>query len=117
MTSILAVNENNDISITPGGSIAIRRDLQAVLQQAEHAIKAQLSEMIYSADRGVNTFDSVWSGSPNLLSFEASAREALDRIPDIVSIADFDAFLQGHTIHYTTTIRTVFGQQTVNGSI
>ena len=116
MTSILAVNPNNDIFLTSGGSIATRQDLQAVLQQAEHAIKAQLSEMIYAADRGLNTFDSVWSGSPNLLSFEASARTSLNRIPDIVSVTDFTATLDGQTVSYTTTIRTVFGQQTVSGS-
>ena len=93
MTSILAVNSSNDIFLTSGGSLSISRDLQAVLQQAEHAIKAQQAEMIYAADRGLNTFESVWNGAPNLLSFEASARAALSRIPDIVSVVDFTAIL------------------------
>ena len=34
MTAILSVNENNDIFLTAGGSIAISRDLQAVAQQS-----------------------------------------------------------------------------------
>ena len=75
MTRIFQVNENNDIFTTPGGRIAISADLPAVLQQCEQAVKAQTSEMIYANNRGVNTFDSVWSGSPNLLSFEATARD------------------------------------------
>ena len=117
MTAILSVNENNDIFLTAGGSIAISRDLQAVAQQSRHAIKAQQLEMIYAADRGLNTFDSVWNGAPNLLSFEASARTALTRIPDIISITDFEASLTDSILNYTTTIRTIFGQQTIGGSL
>ena len=117
MTSILSVNADNDIFLTAGGSLSISRDLQAVAQQAEHAIKAQQQEMIYAADRGLNTFDSVWNGAPNLLSFEASARAAINRINDVVSITDFTAALDGQSVSYTTTIRTVFGTQTLSGSI
>ncbi len=117
MTAILAVNNRNDIFLNAGGSIATRRDLQAVLQQAEHAIKAQLREMIYAANRGVNTFDSVWNGAPNLLSFEASARTATNALPDVVNVTGFTVSLDGHVLNYTAIIRTIFGQQTMSGSI
>ena len=117
MTRIFQVNENNDIFTTPGGRIAISADLPAVLQQCEQAVKAQTSEMIYANNRGVNTFDSVWSGSPNLLSFEATARDQLDRITDVVAVEDFQAQLNSHVISYQVTIRTRFGTGTVEGFI
>ena len=116
MTQIWRVNDSNDIEITAGGRLAIATDLQAVLQQCEHAMSAQLNEMIYAADRGVNTFESVWDGSPNLLNFEAFSRTQLDRIPDVVRVEDFSAELVSNTLNYTTTIRTVFGTGVVTGS-
>ena len=117
MTQIWQVNSNNDIQTTAGGRLAIATDLQAVLQQCEHAMKAQLNEMIYAADRGVNTFESVWDGSPNLLNLEAFARAQLERIPDVVRVDEFSAELVGNTLNYTTTIRTVFGTGTAQGSM
>lgn len=109
MTRIWAVNENNDIFTRPGGRLAIAEDLQAVLQQCEHAVKAQTGEMIYARDRGINTDQSLWDGSPNLLSFESFIRQALNRIPDVVLVEDFQAQLNENTLQYQATIRTVFG--------
>ncbi len=115
MARIWQTNDNNDIFTTPGGRLAQRTDLQAILQQAEHAMSAQLGEMIYARDRGVNTDDSVWSGAVNLLSFESFARQQLERIPSIINIEDFQARLDGNTIRYTTTLRTRFGAGTITG--
>ena len=115
MTRVFAVDGNNDI-FTRGGQLVLSEGQAAVLQQCEHAIKAQLNEMIYADDRGVNTFDSVWSGSPNLLSFEAFARAQIDRIPDVISIESFAAQLTGNTLTYQATIRTIFGTGTIQGA-
>ena len=109
MTRIWSVNANNDIFTRPGGRLAIDTDLQAVLQLCEHAMKAQLNEMIYARNRGINYELHIFDGSPNLLGFEADARRQLNRIPDVVSVASFDANLVGNTIEYTATIQTVFG--------
>lgn len=113
MTRIWSVNADNDIFVTPAGRLAIGNDLQAVIQQCEHAIKAQTGEMIYAADRGVDTERSLWDGSPNLLQFEAFARTALNRIPDVIRIESFESRLVGHTLQYSATIRTVFGTGTI----
>ncbi len=115
MTQIFAVNDNNDI-FTRGGRLVLSDGQTAVLQQCEHAIKAQLNEMIYANDRGVNTFDSVWSGAPNLLSFEAFARNQIDRVPDVISIESFAAQLTNHTLTYQVTIQTTFGTGSIQGA-
>ena len=117
MARILQTNANNDIFSTPGGQLAIAIDLPAILQQCQQALQAQTNEMIYAANRGVNTFQSVWDGSPNLLSFEATARAQLDRVPAVVAVEDFQAQLDGHIISYQATIRTQFGTGITQGSI
>ena len=117
MTRVFQADDNNDIFATPGGRLALSADLQAVLQQCKQAIQAQTREMIFAFDRGTNTFESVWSGSPNLLSFEASARAQLNRINDVVAVENFASELSGHTIIYQATIRTIFGTGMTSGNI
>jgi len=112
--TIIAVNSNNDI-FAVNGRLQLRTGIQRVLQNCEQAIKAQSMEMIYAQQRGVNTFDSVWNGSPNLLSFEASARRALNRVADVVEVQSFDSNVVNNTLFYTATIRTSFGVGTING--
>ena len=116
MTRIFQVNADNDIFATAGGRLAVAQDLQAVIQQCEHALKAQAGEMVYAVNRGVNALTRVFTGSPNLLSYEASARRQLDRIPDVVAVENFQATLVNNTLDYSVTIRTVFGSGLVEGS-
>ena len=116
MTRLFQVNDSNDI-FARGGRVALANGQQAVLQHCEHAIKAQLGEMVYDYDRGVNTTLSVWDGSPNLLSFEASARAQLERIPDVIAVEDFQTTLNGHTLTYQALIRTVFGDSQLLGDL
>ena len=118
MTIAWATDARNDIFTRPGGRLAIVRGLDAVLQQCEHAIKAQAGEMIFDANRGVTTEQSVFDGSVNLLSFEASARAALQRIPDVVEVVAFDSDFLNNTLTYQANIRTVFGEGVVsNGGL
>ena len=113
---LLRVNRLNDI-FTVNGRLAISTDLSAVTQNCEHAIKAQLGEMIYAQERGVNTFDSVWGGSPNVVSFEASARQALTRVENVLGVEAFEARVSGDVLRYTATIRTTFGLEAINGQL
>lgn len=110
------MNENNDIFARPGGRLAINRDLQAITQQSEHAIRTLVNEMVLAWNRGINTEISVFDGSPNFLSFEASVRTALNRIPEVLQVVDFQANLANNNLRYTATIRTVFGENTVSGN-
>lgn len=114
---LFAVNANNDIFATPGGRLAISEGLQAVLQNCEHAVQAQAMEMIYAVDRGVNSFDSIWNGSPNVLQFEAFARRQLRRVQNVISVDGFDASVRNNTLSYQATIRTTFGTGEVSGQL
>lgn len=117
MTRIWSTNEQNDIFARPGGVLAISTDLQAVLQFCEQAVKTLLGELIYATDRGVNYDQSIFDGSPNLLAFEADARSQITRIPDVISVTEFEASLRSNAIEYTATINTVFGQGVINGGL
>ena len=98
MTQIFAVNENNDIHLDSNSNLAISRDLQAVLEQAEHAVKTLRGELPFAADRGLPNFETIWNGSPNLLQFEFYWRQAVSRISDVTRITQFSARIEGDVL-------------------
>ena len=116
MTRVLSVNANNDI-FAVNGRIQVSTGLAAVLINCEAAMRAQRGEMIYAADRGVNYFENVWSGSPNVIRFEAESRAQLSRVPGVVSISAFSAVVRNNILFYTVTINTEFGTETINGEL
>lgn len=117
MGLIFAVNENNDIYIDDTGKLATKTGFPATLQHCEHAMKTLLGEMVYAASRGIDYFGIVFIGSPNLLQFEAQARTTLLRVKDVEEILSFDAELLDNALEYTVEIKTIFGQDSINGNV
>lgn len=117
MSTLFAVNENNDIFATETGRLALVTGLTATLQHAKHAVEARRGEMIYATDRGIEYLDNVFSGAVNLLQFEAHAREAIARVPDVVFVANFEADIVNNTLVYTAEIQTNFGAGVISGNV
>ena len=113
MTTLFAVNENNDIFATASNRLALATGLDATLQHAEHVVKARRGEMIYVQERGINYLSNVFGNFPNLLQFEAEVRAAISRVPDVLSILDFEADIINNELRYTIEIQTPFGAGTV----
>ena len=116
MTRMFSINDNNDL-FAVGGALQISTGITAVLQNCERAVKALRGEMIYAANRGVDYFNDAWSGSPNVIRFEAGARAQIARVAGVVSVAEFNAEVRGNTLFYTATIQTEFGTDTINGQL
>ena len=116
MARIFSVNANNDI-FAVNGRLQISSGQSAVLIHCERAIKANFAEMILATNRGVNYFQDVFSGSPDIIKFEAGARAQLRRIENVVSIDQFDAEVRDNQLIYSATIRTTFGSGSISNSI
>ncbi len=114
MTQTFSRNGNNDIHAIDG-LIQIVSGQEAVLQTCERAVKVTLNELIYQQGRGINYFEDVFSGSPNVIRFEAQARAQIRRVPGVVSIEDFNAVVENNLLTYTATIITSFGAGSING--
>ncbi|AWB00256.1 hypothetical protein [Vibrio harveyi] len=125
MSKIFDVNENNDI-FTVGGRLQIASGKRAVLVNCERAAKTYLGEMMYATNRGINYFSDVFSGSPNILRFEAGFRSQIKRVSGVISIDEFNAEIKslagddgsiGSELVYKATIRTEFGPGEISGSV
>lgn len=71
--------------------------------------------MIYAQERGIDYLGNTFVGSPNLLQFEAQGRAAIRRVPEVISVASFDADLVDNRLAYTADIQTNLGAGTING--
>lgn len=117
MTTLFARNDNNDIFATDTNRLALVSGLEAVLQHCEHAVKAQRGEMVYARDRGVDYQNHVFSGTPNLLQFEAQVRSAVRRVPNVASILAYSADIVDNRLQYAITIQTTFGTGEISGDL
>lgn len=115
MTSLFAVNSQNDIYATSTNRLAIRRDINAVLQQCEHVVKTRFTEVYYDRTRGVDYDGLVFTGSPNLPAYEADVRSLVTQIEDVRSITDFTYSVSNGRLEYVLTIATVYGEGSISG--
>lgn len=115
MTS-LATNARNDLHIGADGNLAVVRGLAAVVQDCEHAMKAQLGEMLFATTRGVPTFGTIWN-KWNPVQFEAYGRRMLLTVANVISVAVFDIAREGDTMRYSATIKTTFGETQISGAV
>jgi len=117
MASIFQVNENNDIFANDNGTLAIAAGIEAIAQATRHAVEVRRGELIYARTRGIDYFSEVFSGSPNLLVFEAQIREAILAVPDVEAVQSFNAELIDNVVQYTATILTTLGATEISGSL
>jgi hypothetical protein len=115
MTQTFAVNDNNDLFIDANGNLSITSGLEAVLQNCEHAAKAQLGEMVLDTTRGIPNFDTIWVGVPNIPQFEAALGAALRNVTDVIDVISLVTRLEQDVLIYEATIKTIYGVGVING--
>ncbi len=112
MTQKLSVDANNDLFLDANRNLAIARDLQAVLQECEHAVKTVRGELVFNTTRGVISFDhtGVFGNTPDLRLFDSRSRSAILGVIDVTDISSFDAEIVGDVLTVRAVIVTIYGQ-------
>lgn len=104
----IATDARNDIYIGADGNLAMASGLQAVLQDCEHTMKAQLGEMVLATTKGLPTMDTVWL-QQRLPQFSAAARKALRAVSGVTDVPSFAAVVENNTLIYRAVISTEYG--------
>ena len=115
MTTSFSVNENNDVYIGNDGLLSISTGLKAVLFGCEHAVQAQMGEMMFEADSGVPTLEVAWGGSPSIIATEAELRKAILSVDNVIEVSELDAIITNNVLRYTATIKTIYGTGAISG--
>jgi hypothetical protein len=102
-------NENNDLFLASNNNIGLIEDLDAFALVAKSTAETQLGEVFYNTNIGVNTFDTLWSGSPDLQKFERSITQNLLGIEGVLTTDDFEMKTVDDVATYSITIKTNFG--------
>jgi hypothetical protein len=116
MTRTLGSNTENDLVTDAAGNLRVLTGLDAVAADCRSAMQAQLGEMVYAQDRGIPTLATIWN-QYNPAQFEAAGRRALLRIPDVTGVESIIVTRDGGTVRYTATIRTIYGETTINAGL
>lgn len=116
MSKTFSVDANNDLYLGVDGNVAVVTDLDALVEICAHVCKKELGECVLNTDQGIPNFQTVFVGTPNIPAFEAALRKsilAIEGVTEVVSLLTergADSLLT-----YTITIRTIYGQGTING--
>lgn len=118
MVKTLAINANNDLYLGPDGNIVVAVGIDAVAQACKTATQALLGEMIYSTDKGVPYFETLFQvGQPNLPQFEAGFRQAVLNVEGVVGINDLVINHIDDTVSFEMTITTIYGQTSLSNTV
>lgn len=115
MTTTLAADSNGDLFLDGGGNLAWLSGLAAVEQTCAEAARVRLGELVLQTDEGLPFFDAVFTGSPNIATFEAALRAALVAVDGVTGVDALVISQAGNTLSYTAEIATVYGPGKVNG--
>ncbi len=92
-------------------------DINVVSQNCEQAMRQQLGELSYDADKGIQYTDNVFTGNPNFQRFESQARSALSAVDGVTDIVSFNFTFNDNVLSYNTVINTIYGSTTVANQI
>lgn len=112
---VFKADSNNDIHFDDYGKLAIATGQDAVMQACEHAVKAQLGEMMYAADEGMPNFKVIWNGQPNIPQFIAALKRRIEGVTGVIQASDITASASNNVLTYSATIQTIYGEAYLNG--
>jgi hypothetical protein len=92
-------------------------DADAVAQNCDQAMRQQLGELNYDADKGIQYFDNIFTGNPNFQRFEFQARRQLANVNGVNGIISFNFEFNDNILSYTAVISTIYGAITVANQI
>ena len=107
-TLTIQTNENDDIFIGPDGNLSMSSGIDATAQQITEAVSTILNELRYEPERGIDYFNTVFVGSPNVLDFIRQAREEILLVPNIDGVTSFDVSQDLDVLNYTSIVQTNF---------
>lgn len=112
---MISTDQNNDIYIASDGNLATSTGLQACAAACEHAVKAQLGEMLLAINQGVPNYETVWSDAANVVQFEFFVRRAITGVEGVIEVSSFSVTVEDNAVKYEAEIVTIYGSGVING--
>lgn len=115
MRAIKIDNDRNPI--IKSGKFVFVFDVDVIAQNCEQAMRQQLGELNYDADKGIQYFDNAFTGNPNFQRFEAQARQQILNVNGVTGVDSFNFEFNDNVLSYNAAISTIYGSITVASQI
>jgi hypothetical protein len=112
----IKIDANRNPVITSGRFVFVF-NADVVSQNCEQAMRQQLGELNYAADKGIQYFDNIFTGNPNFQRFESQARRAISAVDGVSGIISFNFEFNDNVLSYNAVISTIYGAITVANQI
>lgn len=115
MTKTFAVNDNNDLYIGVDGNLVINTGILAIRDACANAVKTELVEMVLQTNQGIPNFQAIFSGSQNLVQYEAALRSAINSVDGVLRVVNLSLSINDGTLNYIAVILTNSGETVLQG--
>ena len=111
----LGINDNNDIYIDATGNITVKEDIYALADISKNKVLTNMGELQYNTPEGIPYFNTMFCDHPDVVLFQASIINTLEKTENIKKVSNFDYKQNGDVFSYTVTENTAYGDIKING--
>ncbi len=115
MSTVIAIDNNNDMYLDSSNNIALLTGQDAVKQACLTAAQTQLGECFLEIGRGLPNFQLIWVGSPNYSAWQSYLVSTFLAVDGVVAVTSVGLNHQGNVLAYQATIETVYGAMFLSG--
>ena len=113
-TATIQTDQNNDLFLADGRNLVIITGAAACAQNVLHKTLMRVTEDIYNVLNGVDYFGTIFTAQRDVDAARKSLVDAIQSVPDVISVEAITIDIRGDTFFYTAQILTIYGQLTVS---
>ena len=111
----IAINDSNDIYLTPSGNLALKTDLAAMGDILVNKAQTNMGELIYDTEKGVDYFNTIFSSPCYPELFQSQLLSTLENTDQVLEVSDYEASVDNNVYAYSVNITTSYGEVALNG--
>ena len=111
----IAINENNDIYLTPSGNLALKQDLEAMGDIFVNKSQTVRGELQFDTTKGIDFYNTIFNSPSEPELFQSELTEQLENTAETDRIYSYSSSINDGVYLYTADIITSYGNITLNG--
>lgn len=111
----IAINENNDIYLTPSGNLAIKQDLAAMGDIFVNKAQTVRGELQFDSEKGIDFYNTIFNSPTEIELFQADLTEQLEDTEETDRVYSYKGSVNDGVYSYKAEVITSYGNLILNG--